>query len=92
MKPIIRLEATSTDQILALYRCHLGAFFCKGIRIPELLSEHPDCHVFPINLPEALQQEDLCLATKRYGKKAAHLTDFCRLLRQACLDIQLSES
>ncbi len=87
MKPVIRLEASSTDQILALYRCHLGAFFCKGIRIPELLSEHPDCNIFPINLPEALQQEDLCLATKRYGKKAAHLADFCRLFRAACSEL-----
>ncbi len=90
VKPFIRMEVNSTDQILALYRCHIGAFFCKGIRIPELLSEHPDCHVFPLDFPEAIQQEDLCIATKRYGKKAAHLADFCRLFRQVCSGIEVS--
>ena len=83
VRPVIRIEAASTEQILSLYDCRLGAFFCKGIRIPEILSEHPDCHVFPVNTPEALQQENLCLATKRYRKKAQCLADFCRLFREA---------
>ena len=87
VRPVIRLEAASTDQILSLYDCRLGAFFCKGIRIPEILSEHPDCHVFPVNTPEARQQENLCLATKRYRKKAPCLVDFCRLFRAACSEL-----
>ena len=81
------LPLASTDQILSLYDCRLGAFFCKGIRIPEILSEHPDCHVFPVNTPEARQQENLCLATKRYRKKAPCLVDFCRLFRAACSEL-----
>ncbi len=88
VKPVIRLETTSTDQILALYDCRLGAFFCKGIRIPELITNYPDCLAFPINTPEALKQEDLCLATRRYRKKAKHLQDFCKLFGETCAEIE----
>ena len=90
VKPVIRLETTSTDQIFALYDCLLGAFFCKGIRIPELLVKHPDSLVFPVHIHESLQQENLCLATKRYRKKAAHLQDFCKLFQEACAEIELA--
>lgn len=86
-KPKIYIEATTTEVITSIYSCHLGMFFCRGIRLPMLLARFPDCCAFPVKRKGSLAISKVYLAQARYRHPPKYLQDFSKLMVMACKNI-----
>lgn len=86
-KPKIYIEATTTEVITSIYSCHLGMFFCRGIRLPMLLARFPDCCAFPVKRKGSFAISKIYLAQAKYRHTPKHLKDFSKLMVEVCKNI-----
>ena len=82
-KPKIYTESSNFDLIVSLYSSHLGAFFCRGTRLPSLLNAFPDCNAFPIKTNSSFVHTPIYLMYGKLRRPAVHVIDFMNLMKEA---------
>lgn len=81
-KPKVCAESNSNDIIVSMYVCHMGAFFCRGSRLPMLLSAFPDCNAFPVIGTGPLSQTPIYLMRNKQERPAVHITEFSEIMKE----------
>lgn len=82
-KPNVYIESSNSELIISLYPCHLGAFFCRRIRVPALVQMFPGCNAFPIRQNGELYQTPIYLMRQNKSRAPEHVTDFMKLMQKA---------
>jgi len=82
-KPKVYIESNNNDLIISLYSSHLGAFFCRGSRLPQLMTAFPDCNAFPIKNSGSFLHVPVYLMYRKTRPQPAHAISFMNLLQEA---------
>lgn len=82
-KPNVYIESSNSELIISLYPCHLGAFFCRRIRLPALMHMFPGCNAFPIRQNGELHQTPVYLMCQKKTRAPEHVLDFMKLMQNA---------
>lgn len=83
IKPHVYIESSNTELMIALFPCHLAAFFCRHSRLPSLMDNFLDCNAFPIRYQDVIHQAPVYFMYRRHRPLPGHLVDFCRLMHDA---------
>ena len=82
-KPNVYIESSNTELMLALYPCHLAAFFCRRSRLPSLMDSFLDCNAFPIRYHDVPHQSPVYLMRHKSRKLPGHVMEFSQIMHDA---------
>ena len=82
-KPRVFIETSNTELMIALYSCHMGAFFVRKSRLRSLRQLYGDINAFPVQYADAPHQTAVYFARKKSQRTPAHILEFQRLMQRA---------
>lgn len=83
IRPNVFMETSNTGLMIAMYSCHVGAFFSRKSRLRSIRQLYPDCNAFPVRYAGAPHATEVFLAMRKSQQTPAHLRDFQHLMKMA---------
>lgn len=83
IKPNVFMETGNTELMIALYACHVGAFFSRKSRLRSIRQMYPDSNAFPVRNAEAPHTSTVYFARRRTQHVPPHIRDFERMMQKA---------
>jgi DNA-binding transcriptional LysR family regulator len=89
-RPKVYIESSNTELMIALYLCHLGAFFSRKSRLRSIRQLYGDCNAFPIRYAGTPHQTTIYFVRRKALHPPAHILEFQRLMQKAWITISES--
>ena len=83
IKPNVFMETGNTELMIAMYSCHVGAFFSRKSRLRSIRQLYPDCNAFPVRYADAPHTSTVYFARRKSQRTPPHILDFERLMQRA---------
>lgn len=83
IKPNVFMETGNTELMIALYSCHVGAFFSRKSRLRSIRQLYPDSNAFPVRYADAPHTSTVYFARRKIQRTPPHILDFERLMQKA---------
>ena len=82
-KPKVFIETSNTELMVALYACHVGAFFSRRSRLRSIRQLYGDCNAFPVKHADAPHQTTVYFIRRKSTRPPKHILDFERLMQKS---------
>ena len=86
-KPNVFMETSNTELMIALYSCHVGAFFSRKSRLRAIRQMYPGCNAFPVQYANAPHTTAVYFVRRKSQRTPKHILDFERCMQKACRTI-----
>ena len=83
IKPNVFMETGNTELMIAMYSCHVGAFFSRKSRLRSIRQLYPDCNAFPVRYADAPHTSTVYFARRKTQTVPPHIMDFERMMQKA---------
>ena len=83
IKPNVFMETSNTELMIAMYACHVGAFFSRKSRLRSIRQLYPDCNAFPVRYADTPHTATVYFASRKTQNVPPHIMDFKRLMQKA---------
>ena len=83
IKPNVFMETGNTELMIALYSCHVGAFFSRKSRLRSIRQMYPDCNAFPVRYADAPHTTTVYFARRKSQHTPVHILDFEHMMQKA---------
>ena len=83
IKPNVFMETSNTELMIAMYSCHVGAFFSRKSRLRSIRQLYPDCNAFPVRYADAPHTTTVYFARRKSQHVPPHIVDFEWMMQKA---------